>query len=120
MGSFAIELGAIIPGLFALDKAVQITAGNDVTLTPAHVQFLKVALKGGMYEHGKRKADRPILEVDPERNGLTVEELLLYYDYGARIYIGLEEWSNALDFLRIVRATLQYPHFPMHIISHES
>ena len=91
-----------------LRRAIHLLQDNSAQLTVAHPLLLKVLLKLQLYEYGRSVLSRPVVEVNPDAP-VTAEEVLLFLNYGARIYIGLEKWRDALDFTKMVRVGIVFP-----------
>mmetsp|Transcript_20368 Transcript_20368/g.28215 ORF Transcript_20368/g.28215 Transcript_20368/m.28215 type:complete len:283 (+) Transcript_20368:275-1123(+) len=58
-----------------------------------------------MYKAGLEVLNKDIYEADPEKTGIVPRDFLLYCYYGGMIYIGLKQWSKALElFLHAISA----------------
>merc|ERR1719167_339234 len=75
------------------------------TLTPAHMEFLRVCLKAKAYHMGVRILDQPIYDIAVNGNScgqLNPECFLCYFYYGALIRIGMKQYPEALQSLLVV------------------
>jgi COP9 signalosome complex subunit 3 len=71
-------------------------------LTPFHKDLLQVCLSAKVFKAPLQIMERDIFDVSADGVGACqFRDLLLYYYYGGMIYIGLKQFSKALDFLRL-------------------
>ena len=71
---------------------------NSEYLTPLHQSYLCLALKAKNYKAGYDLIETRIFDIDPSITGLTPRDMLLYYYYGGMVYIGVKQYTKALDF----------------------
>lgn len=81
-----------------LYTAIQRFQLNKEHLTPLHQDYLCLCLKAKNYKAAYDLIETQILDINPNVSGLTPRDMLLYYYYGGMAYIGMKQFSKALDF----------------------
>ena len=74
--------------------------GTPESLTPVHADLIMLCLLDRKYSHARKILDQTILEIHPNRTGVTPKDYLLYYYYGGMVYIGLTQFERAFEFLQ--------------------
>eukprot|EP00928_Gymnodinium_smaydae_P087118 TRINITY_DN71451_c0_g1_i1.p1 TRINITY_DN71451_c0_g1~~TRINITY_DN71451_c0_g1_i1.p1 ORF type:complete len:437 (+),score=94.34 TRINITY_DN71451_c0_g1_i1:157-1467(+) len=104
----AIEDGkrAMLASITPLRRAVEKLRPDPETLTPVHADYLRVCLKVKAYHLGAQLLDQPIFDIAMATGPtvcpqLPVASFLCYFYYGAMIRIGLKEYNQALQLLRV-------------------
>eukprot|EP00667_Euglena_gracilis_P009166 EG_transcript_9305 len=85
-------------GIVRLVTVIDKFAPSADHLTPVHADVALLCLVSKNYRAARPLLERPIFEIDPRRTALTPRDLLLYYYYGARLWVGLKEWGRAYEF----------------------
>lgn len=70
-------------------------------LTPIHTDFLQLCLLSKSYNAALPVLEENIFEIN-EGSGITPKDLLCYYYYGGRAYIGMKQFKQALEFFKLV------------------
>eukprot|EP00668_Euglena_longa_P011914 GGOE01014334.1.p1 GENE.GGOE01014334.1~~GGOE01014334.1.p1 ORF type:complete len:454 (+),score=87.53 GGOE01014334.1:140-1363(+) len=89
-------------GIMRLIMVIDKFAPSPDHLTPVHADVALLCLVSRNYRAARPLLERPIFEIDPRRTGLTPRDLLLYYYYGARLWVGLQQWGRAYEFTQTV------------------
>jgi len=87
-----------------LKSAIGKLRGYVDQITSLHAEFVKVCLKGRFYSVARNFIDQPIYSIS-KLYLVDVADYLCYFYYGAMVYIGLNELTNAVSFLKIVMTT---------------
>ncbi|KAJ3414661.1 hypothetical protein HDV05_006196 [Chytridiales sp. JEL 0842] len=74
-------------------------------LTYLHHVVLKYCLLAKMYRHALPILDQDISALSKSAHSLKVQDFMLYYYYGAMVYIGLKKFARALEFLHLCIST---------------
>lgn len=64
--------------------------------------FVQLCLLAKCYRTALPVIDDEIFEVSTETTGLQPKDMLLYYYYGGRVYVGLKMYKKALEFFKLV------------------
>jgi len=89
-------LKAILP----LREAIRRFRPSKEHLTPLHADLMQVALLAKNYSAALPILEEPIYVVDPETTCVTPRDLLRYFYYGGMVYVGLKQFSKALEFFQ--------------------
>jgi len=73
-------------------------------LTPIHTDFLQLCLLSKNYNASLPILDENVFEIN-ENSGITPKDLLCYFYYGGRAYIGVKQFKPALEFFKLVLST---------------
>lgn len=97
-----IEVRQPMRGIIPLKAALTALADESKQLTPLHTDFVQLCLLAKCYRTALPVIDEDIFEVSTETTGLQPKDLLLYYYYGGRVYVGLKMYKKALEFFKLV------------------
>eukprot|EP00927_Polykrikos_kofoidii_P078673 TRINITY_DN75480_c0_g1_i1.p1 TRINITY_DN75480_c0_g1~~TRINITY_DN75480_c0_g1_i1.p1 ORF type:complete len:431 (+),score=92.65 TRINITY_DN75480_c0_g1_i1:146-1438(+) len=102
----AIEFGqqAMMRSISPLQCAVEKMRPDPETLTPVHVECLRVCLKAKAYHLAAKLLDQPIFDISVNNGScteMTPASFLCYFYYGALVRIGLKEYLQALQLLLV-------------------
>jgi len=97
-----IEVRQPIRGVVALRTAITLLADDSKQLTPLHTDLVQLCLLSKCYRNAVPVLDDDIFEVSTEATGLAPKDLLSYFYYGGRIYIGVKQYKKALEFFKLV------------------
>jgi len=73
----------------------------NATLTPTHADFLLVCVKAKYYSVAAAVVDQPRFDLDPKESGIEPLDFLQYYFYGGLVYIGLKQFTKALEMFQM-------------------
>lgn len=85
-------------GLFYVKDALALRPGAH-HLTPAHPDFLMLAIKTNNFRVALSTLLTPVLDVAPKDTGVDATDYLLYYYYGGLVFVALKRWADAKRFL---------------------
>jgi COP9 signalosome complex subunit 3 len=97
-----IEVRQPMRGIVPLRTAIAAISDDTKHLTPLHTDFVQLCLLAKCYRTALPVVDDEVFEVSTEATGLTPKDLLCYYYYGGRVYIGLKQYKKALEFFKLV------------------
>eukprot|EP01117_Protostelium_nocturnum_P008454 TRINITY_DN3024_c0_g1_i1.p1 TRINITY_DN3024_c0_g1~~TRINITY_DN3024_c0_g1_i1.p1 ORF type:complete len:432 (-),score=110.57 TRINITY_DN3024_c0_g1_i1:127-1422(-) len=97
-----IEAKQPIKAVKPLHSAVVKVRASSETLTPIHETFVKVCLLSKCYHAALPILQDEVFDVSPETSGVGAKDVLLYFYFGAMIYIGLKKFKQAFGFLKTV------------------
>jgi COP9 signalosome complex subunit 3 len=66
------------------------------------LDFVQLCLLAKCYRTALPIIDEEIFEVSTEATGLQSKDLLCYFYYGGRVYLGLKQYKKALEFFKLV------------------
>jgi COP9 signalosome complex subunit 3 len=100
-----IEVRQPIRGVLPLKTAIgKLRDSKESQLTPIHTDFLQLCLLSKAYSAAIPVLEDNISEIY-EASGITPKDLLCYYYYGGRVYIGMKQYKKALEFFKLVLTT---------------
>ncbi|KAF0460716.1 COP9 signalosome complex subunit 3 [Gigaspora margarita] len=88
-----------------LTHALQKYSPSANHLTNLHQFFIKECLLTKCYRQALPILDNDITEIETTGTGISYIDHLLYHYYGAMVYIGLKNYTRALNFLVLVIST---------------
>jgi COP9 signalosome complex subunit 3 len=97
-----VEVRQPMRGIVPLRTAMSALSDDFKQLTPLHTDFVQLCLLAKCYRTALPILDEDIFEVSTEATGLTPRDLLCYYYYGGRVYVGMKQYKKALEFFKLV------------------
>ena len=80
-------------------QAALISAPHPSCMTPSHALFLQTAISAKMYTLAAEfLRNHEVLEIDPGNTGLTALDYLTFFYYGGMCFVGVRDYSTALDY----------------------
>jgi COP9 signalosome complex subunit 3 len=92
----------VLPLKTAIAKLRDIKEGQQ--LTSIHTDFLQLCLLSKAYNAALPVLEDNLTEIN-EASGITPKDLLCYFYYGGRVYIGMKQYKKALEFFKLVLTT---------------
>lgn len=89
-------------GIIPLRAALAALSSEPKQLTPIHTDFVQLCLLAKCYRTALPILDEELYEVSTETTGLLPKDLLCYYYYGGRVYVGMKQYKKALEFFKLV------------------
>jgi COP9 signalosome complex subunit 3 len=97
-----VEVRQPMRGIVPLKLAVAALRDDSHQLTPIHTDLVQLCLLAKCYRAVIPILDEELYEVNPDATGITPKDLLCYYYYGGRVYIGMKQYKKALEFFKLV------------------
>lgn len=97
-----VEVRQPMRGIVPLRSAIAALSDDSKQLSPLHTDFVQLCLLSKCYRTALPIIDDEVFEVSTEATGLTPRDLLCYYYYGGRVYIGMKQYKKALEFFKLV------------------
>jgi len=96
-----VELRQPIRGIVPLRSALVALSSEPKHITPLHTDFVQLCLLSKCYRAAIPVLDEEAFEVSTEITGLMPRDLLAYFYYGGRVYVGMKQYKKALEFFRL-------------------
>lgn len=77
-------------------------------LTPAHSDFLMLAMKGCIPTVALPLLATPIFDIEPRSTGSNATDYLLYYYYAGLVFVSQRQWSQCLRMLECAMSIVAY------------
>jgi len=97
-----VEVRQPMRGIIPLRAALAALSSEPKQLTPIHTDFVQLCLLAKCYRAALPILDEELYEVSTESTGLLPKDLLCYYYYGGRVYVGMKLYKKALEFFKLV------------------
>lgn len=97
-----VEVRQPMRGILPLRAALTAFSADPKQLTPIHTDLVQLCLLSKCYRAALPIVDEELYEVSTETTGLMPKDLLCYYYYGGRVYIGMKQYKKALEFFKLV------------------
>eukprot|EP01123_Difflugia_compressa_P000565 TRINITY_DN10659_c0_g1_i1.p1 TRINITY_DN10659_c0_g1~~TRINITY_DN10659_c0_g1_i1.p1 ORF type:complete len:442 (-),score=45.67 TRINITY_DN10659_c0_g1_i1:143-1468(-) len=91
------SIRAIQPLRTAINKI-----GPSEHLTPQHAMFVQCCITAKCYKTALPILDRFSYQIDPDTTGLESVDTRLYFYYGGIVYLGMKQYTKALQFFEVV------------------
>jgi COP9 signalosome complex subunit 3 len=95
------ELNTPIRAIKPLRQAISKLDARD-HLTPQHAQLALACILAKTYKAAIPLLDTFVYQIDPALTGVRSEDTRLYFYYGAICYIGVKNWTKAIEFFETV------------------
>jgi len=100
-----VEVRQPLRGILPLKSAIaKLRERDNPQLTPVHTDMLQLCLLSKSYHAALPVLEENVVEIN-ESSGITPKDLLCYYYYGGRAYIGMKKFKQALEFFKLVLST---------------
>lgn len=100
---YLIEVRQPMRGILPLRAAIgKLGDALPGQITPVHTDYIQLCLLSKCYHAALPVMEENLHEINVEATGITPKDLLCYYYYGGRAYIGLKQFKRAQDFFRMV------------------
>lgn len=101
-----VEVRQPLRGIAPLKQAIEAirfnAEGQSLGITPLHTDLLQLCLLSKFYRAALPVLEEELYEVNVEATGVTPKDVLCYYYYAGRVYVGMKQFKKALEAFKLV------------------